>query len=57
MLVRAWVRCYEVRATISNCSNNYGPHSTGRDTAVSELGRRYLKYNIRLRIIQRACRV
>jgi dTDP-glucose 4,6-dehydratase len=26
MLVRAWVRCYEVRATISNCSNNYGPH-------------------------------
>jgi dTDP-glucose 4,6-dehydratase len=26
MLVRAWVRCYEVRATISNCSNSYGPH-------------------------------
>ncbi|GJJ22354.1 dTDP-glucose 4,6-dehydratase [Mycolicibacterium mageritense] len=26
MLVRAWVRSYSVRATISNCSNNYGPH-------------------------------
>jgi len=26
MLVRAWVRSYEVRATISNCSNNYGPY-------------------------------
>ena len=25
MLVRAWVRSYGVRATISNCSNNYGP--------------------------------
>ncbi len=25
MLVRAWVRTYGVRATISNCSNNYGP--------------------------------
>lgn len=24
-LVRAWVRSFEVRATISNCSNNYGP--------------------------------
>ena len=24
-LVRAWVRTYGVRATISNCSNNYGP--------------------------------
>lgn len=25
MLVRAWVRSFNVRATISNCSNNYGP--------------------------------
>lgn len=25
MLVRAWVRSYGVNATISNCSNNYGP--------------------------------
>jgi dTDP-glucose 4,6-dehydratase len=25
MLVRAWVRSYGVRATISNCSNNFGP--------------------------------
>ena len=25
MLVRAWARSYGVRATISNCSNNYGP--------------------------------
>lgn len=25
MLVRAWVRTYGMRATISNCSNNYGP--------------------------------
>ena len=25
MLVRAWVRTYGVRATIRNCSNNYGP--------------------------------
>jgi dTDP-glucose 4,6-dehydratase len=25
LLVRAWVRSYGVRATISNCSNNYGP--------------------------------
>ena len=24
-LVRAWVRTYGVKATISNCSNNYGP--------------------------------
>ena len=26
LLVRAWVRSYGVRATISNCSNNYGPY-------------------------------
>lgn len=26
MLVRAWVRSYGVRVTISNCSNNYGPY-------------------------------
>ena len=26
MLVRAWHRTYGVRATISNCSNNYGPY-------------------------------
>src|SRR6478736_1679750 len=26
MMVRAWVRSYGVRATISNCSNNYGPY-------------------------------
>jgi dTDP-glucose 4,6-dehydratase len=25
-LVRAWVRSFEVQATISNCSNNYGPY-------------------------------
>lgn len=25
LLVRAWVRTYGLRATISNCSNNYGP--------------------------------
>lgn len=25
LLVRAWVRSFDVRATISNCSNNYGP--------------------------------
>ncbi|MCD7050724.1 dTDP-glucose 4,6-dehydratase [Rhodococcus sp. BH2-1] len=25
MLVRAWVRSFGVRATLSNCSNNYGP--------------------------------
>lgn len=24
-LVRAWVRSFDVRATLSNCSNNYGP--------------------------------
>ncbi|UFU02404.1 dTDP-glucose 4,6-dehydratase [Ruania suaedae] len=26
MLVRAWCRSFGVRATISNCSNNYGPY-------------------------------
>lgn len=26
MLVRAWVRTFGVQATISNCSNNYGPY-------------------------------
>lgn len=26
MLVRAWVRSFGLRATISNCSNNYGPN-------------------------------
>ncbi|QCQ92555.1 dTDP-glucose 4,6-dehydratase [Rhodococcus sp. SGAir0479] len=26
MLVRAWVRSYGIRATLSNCSNNYGPY-------------------------------
>ena len=26
MLVRAWVRSYGIPATISNCSNNYGPY-------------------------------
>ncbi|HRV76040.1 MAG: dTDP-glucose 4,6-dehydratase [Candidatus Nomurabacteria bacterium] len=25
MLIRAWVRTYGIHATISNCSNNYGP--------------------------------
>lgn len=25
LLVRAWVRSFQVQATISNCSNNYGP--------------------------------
>lgn len=25
LLVRAWIRSYGLRATISNCSNNYGP--------------------------------
>lgn len=24
-LVRAWIRSYDVKATLSNCSNNYGP--------------------------------
>lgn len=26
MLVRAWVRSFGIHATISNCSNNYGPY-------------------------------
>lgn len=26
LLVRAWVRSFNVQATISNCSNNYGPY-------------------------------
>lgn len=26
MLVNAWVRTFNVKATISNCSNNYGPY-------------------------------
>jgi dTDP-glucose 4,6-dehydratase len=26
MLVRAWVRSFGVKATVSNCSNNYGPY-------------------------------
>jgi dTDP-glucose 4,6-dehydratase len=26
MLVRAWIRTFKVQATISNCSNNYGPY-------------------------------
>lgn len=26
LLVRAWMRTYGLRATISNCSNNYGPY-------------------------------
>ena len=26
MLVRAWVRSFGLKATISNCSNNYGPY-------------------------------
>ncbi|OBJ74014.1 dTDP-glucose 4,6-dehydratase [Mycobacterium sp. 1274756.6] len=26
LMVRAWVRSYGVHATISNCSNNYGPY-------------------------------
>lgn len=26
LLVRAWVRSYGVRATLSNCTNNYGPY-------------------------------
>lgn len=26
MLVRAWTRSFGIRATISNCSNNYGPY-------------------------------
>lgn len=26
MLVRAWTRTYGIHATISNCSNNYGPY-------------------------------
>ena len=26
MLVRAWVRSFKITATISNCSNNYGPY-------------------------------
>src|SRR3954454_5687548 len=26
LLVRAWVRSFDVQATLSNCSNNYGPY-------------------------------
>jgi dTDP-glucose 4,6-dehydratase len=26
MLVRAWIRSFDLQATISNCSNNYGPY-------------------------------
>ena len=26
LLVRAWVRSFNIQATISNCSNNYGPY-------------------------------
>ena len=26
LLVRAWVRSFKINATISNCSNNYGPY-------------------------------
>ncbi|PTM28865.1 dTDP-glucose 4,6-dehydratase [Lactiplantibacillus plantarum] len=26
LLVRAWVRSFDLQATISNCSNNYGPY-------------------------------
>ncbi|MFZ1243282.1 MAG: dTDP-glucose 4,6-dehydratase [Candidatus Saccharimonas sp.] len=26
MLVRAWVRSFGIKATLSNCSNNYGPY-------------------------------
>lgn len=26
LLVRAWVRSFKVQATLSNCSNNYGPY-------------------------------
>ena len=26
MLVRAWIRSFDIEATISNCSNNYGPY-------------------------------
>lgn len=26
MIVRAWIRSFGLRATISNCSNNYGPY-------------------------------
>jgi len=26
LLVRAWIRSFDVKATISNCSNNYGPY-------------------------------
>ncbi|HCM52246.1 TPA: dTDP-glucose 4,6-dehydratase [Candidatus Saccharibacteria bacterium] len=26
LLVRAWIRSYNIKATISNCSNNYGPY-------------------------------
>ena len=25
LLVRAWIRSFDIRATVSNCSNNYGP--------------------------------
>lgn len=26
LIVRAWVRSFGLKATISNCSNNYGPY-------------------------------
>ncbi|MFK4115528.1 dTDP-glucose 4,6-dehydratase [Microbacterium sp. NPDC006705] len=28
LLVKAWVRSFDIRATISNCSNNYGPYQS-----------------------------
>ena len=31
LLVRAWVRSFGLRATISNCSNNYGPAPARRE--------------------------
>lgn len=26
LIVRAWIKSFEIKATISNCSNNYGPY-------------------------------
>ena len=36
MLVRAWTRTYGIRATISNCSNNYGPYQHGEVHSASD---------------------
>lgn len=67
MLVRAWVRTYGIRATISNCSNNYGPYQhaekfiprqitnilTGRRPQLYGDGRNVRDWDIRRRPLER----